>query len=266
MVGLASIIWRTLQLSIIIAIVGTILQGVLLVRFVWNNQLREYSFFLVYLAGSFAGSMVLYVISLKTYGSYSDWYWGIQILTLILGCGIMLEIFKHTLAHYPGAERFAMAAVILILGITLCIALLRTLLTSRSSALALNFELERDLRLVQALLLFSLTAIIFSYRIAVGRNMKGMIVGYGLYIGASLVSLAVRFYAARPLPATWDVLLQQASYDLSLIVWLVALWSYRPNPAPAPSVHLEADYEALVASTRARMSSVRSHLGKAIGS
>ena len=264
MLGLASLRGRG-QLSNIISLIGTILQAVLLTRFALNRQIREYSFFLVYLAGSFVGSMTLYLISDAMHGSYPGWYWSIQILTLILGCGIMLEIFKHALARYQGAERFGMAVVIVILGTTVCVALLRTVLSPLSSGLLLELELERDLRMVQALLLLGLMATIFSYGIALGRNMKGMIVGYGLYIGASLVSLAIRFYVKTPLPDRWYGILQQVSYDLSLIVWLVTLWSYRPNPAPAPSIDLESDYEALVAGTKAKIRSVRSHLGKAIG-
>jgi hypothetical protein len=252
------------KLSQFIWFIGTLLQAVLLLRFLWSNEVRHYVFFFFYLVGSLIGSAVLYVIFFTNSKSYAEWYWAIQILTLILGCGIILEIFKHTLAHYPGAERFAMAVAILILGATLSFAALRTLLSPTSSVPSLNFELERDLRLVQALLLFSLMAIIFWYGIAMGSNMKGMIVGYGLYIGASLVSLAIRFYIRRPLPA--QVIFRQTAYDLALIVWLVALWSYRPDPAPASSIDLESDYEALVAGTKAKMSSVRSHLGKAVGS
>jgi hypothetical protein len=238
----------------------------LLARFVWNKKIREYSFFLVYLAGSFVGSMMLYAIFLTRSRSYVEWYWAIQILTLILGCGVLLEIFKHALARYQGAERFGMAVVIVILGTTVCVALLRSLLIARASAPALNLELERDLRMVQALLLFGLLATISSYGIALGRNMKGMIIGYGLYIGASLVSLAIRFYVAKPLPS--QAIFRQISYDLSLSVWLVALWSYQsnPNPAPPPSIDLESDYEALVKGTKGKINSVRSHLGKAIGS
>jgi hypothetical protein len=93
--------------------------------------------------------------------------------------------------------------------------------------------------------------------------MKGMILGYGLYIGTSLVSLALRAYSETRFFNAW-LLVQPSSFDISLIVWVVALWApvavFQMRPA---SPHLEADYEAVAARTRHALLSMRSYLGKA---
>ena len=123
-------------------------------------------------------------------------------------------------------------------------------------------EFERDLRCVQALFIFGLLAVIFYYAIPIGRNMKGMVMGYGLYIFSSLVSLAVRAYAGPSFTKIWSVA-QPLSFDATLVIWLVALWSYCPNPVPDSNIPLEQDYEALATKTRSMIDIVRSYFGKA---
>jgi len=124
-----------------------------------------------------------------------------------------------------------------------------------------DVELERDLRSVQAMFLFGLLGVISYYRIAIGKNMKGMILAYGLYIATSLASLAVRSYAYS-FDAAWNTI-EPFSYLVSVSIWLTALWSYHPSPVPALAIRLETDYEDLVSRTQTMMGAVRSHFAKA---
>ena len=92
--------------------------------------------------------------------------------------------------------------------------------------------------------------------------MRGMILGYGLNVGALLVGLTIRSYAGIPLPGTWNVIMQQASYAVAALIWTAALWSYHPNPVPDSSVRLEGDYEAFAARTRSTVGALRSRLAR----
>jgi hypothetical protein len=122
-------------------------------------------------------------------------------------------------------------------------------------------ELERDLRTVQAMFLFGLLGVIFCCGIAFGKNMAGMILAYGLSIATSLASLAVRSYA-HSFDAAWSTI-GPFSYLVSVLIWLTAPWSYRPNPVPALAIQPETDYEDLVSRTQTMMGAVRSHFAKA---
>jgi hypothetical protein len=62
------------------------------------------------------------------------------------------------------------------------------------------------------------------------------------------------------------VFAQAISFAISLLIWLVALWSYAPNPAPGPTVGLEEDYGALALKTRALLHTMRAQLLKAVRS
>jgi hypothetical protein len=88
-----------------------------------------------------------------------------------------------------------------------------------------------------------------------------MIAGYALYIGTSLLTLAVRSYAGARFNDMWNII-QPFSFDLSVMIWTIALWSHHPNPVPSASIHLEEDYEVFAARTKRALGSVRSHVVK----
>lgn len=238
--------------------------GIALVFFVLLRGYRskiliKYPFFYVYAACVFVASTLLYFLyhSQLTVAAYDTWYWDAEFLTLLAGYGILLEIFNHVLGPYPGAAKFARTTGIVAFGVVVCFASLYPRLFPQWSA-GTSIEFERDLRTVQALFLGGLLVVIFYYRIAISRNMKGMIVGYGLYIATSLMSLALRAYAGMPFDNFWKIA-QPLSYDLTLLVWLVALRSYTPAPIPVGRVDLDADYQELATRTR---KAVRSRFGR----
>ncbi len=242
--------------------IGIIFQLLILIRSFRATVLAKYAFFYAYVFSTLVGAILGYILWMVSPTSYGKSYWTLQFITLLVGCGIILEIFKHVLAPYPGAERFATAVGLLTFGLVFCFAFAYQILgISQSSPRGTAIELERDVRTVQAIFLFGIFAVISYYRIPIGKNLKGMIGGYGLYIGTSLVSLAFRSYAGRAFEAAWNVI-QPSSYDLSLLIWLIALWSYHPNPVPDAAIHLEEDYEALAARTRRALGAVRSRLAK----
>jgi hypothetical protein len=242
--------------------IGIILLLLILTRGFRATILAKYPFFYAYVFSTLVGASLEYILWVASPTSYEKSYWAQQFITLLVGCGIILEIFRHVLAPYPGAERFATAVGLLTFGLVFCFALAYQWLgISQSAPKGTAIELERDVRTVQAIFLFGIFAVVSYYQIPIGKNLKGMIGGYGVYIGTSLVSLAFRSYAGHAFDAAWNVI-QPSSYDVTLLIWLVALWSYHPNPAPDSAVHLEEDYEALAARTKRALGTVRSRLAK----
>jgi|SRR5579863_1628822 len=243
------------MLSGIIWGAGILLEVLVLARGFQKRLIGRYPFFYAYSVAVLA--MALLLISPRL---YDRMYWAMQFVTLMIGYGILLEILNHVLAPYPGAEKFAKTLGLIAVAIIFCFALIFPHIMPHWSP-GTSIEFERDLRTVQAIFISGLLAVVSYYGIVIGKNMKGMIVGYGLYIVTSLMSLAVRAYAGQSFNAVWRVV-QPLSFDISLVVWAVALWSYCPNPVPNPTITLEADYEAFVLKTRRALGSVRGHLAK----
>ncbi|HEX4001897.1 MAG TPA: hypothetical protein VHX36_04570 [Candidatus Acidoferrales bacterium] len=250
--------------SLIVWQLSLALRAIILIRGFSTKALRKFPYFYVYILSAVLGDLFVYwtwkSASQNKLEAYQHSYWIAQFLTLLIGCGIVLEIFKHILAPYPGADKFATAVVLGSFAAIFCVAIIYQLVAPGGSAVqGTTFVLERDVRTVQAVFLFGILAVISYYRIPIGRNLKGMISGYGIYIVTSLFTLAARAYAGPRFNSTWNVI-QPFSFDLSLVIWAVALWSYQPNPAPDPAVPLEEDYEALARKTKRTLASVWSHL------
>ncbi|MGC2421341.1 MAG: hypothetical protein WA405_06805 [Candidatus Acidiferrales bacterium] len=253
-----------MMLSFLIWRVGILLEGLLLFCGFRSKTLARYPFFFIYIACALADDIVEYVhFYLLGWASYVKWFWFGEFLTLIVGCGIILEIFRCVLSAYPGAERFARIGGLAVFGAVACFAAIYPHMMPAASRPGTMYELGRDLRTVQAIFLVGLFGVIRYYGIAIGKNMRGIILGYGLYVGAELVGLAIRSYSGVPLPGTWNVIMQQAAYGTAVVIWITALWSYHPNPVPDSSIRLEEDYEAFAARTRSMVGALRIHLAKA---
>lgn len=238
--------------------IGNVLAFLILWRGFRSVSLKKYPYFYAYVA-SILSSLVLPIVYLAAPSSYDRWYWPIQFATLVFGCGVILEIFDHVLLPYPGAERFAKLAALVAFGAVFCPAIIYAIVRWEPLSSTTGIDLERNVRALQAVLLFALLAVIYRYGIPIGKNVLGMIVGYGGYIAVSLVSRAVEAYAGTWLRLVW-IYVQPLTFELSLTIWLVALWSYHPDPVPDPSIQLDADYELLVSRTRRALDATRSYL------
>jgi hypothetical protein len=112
-------------------------------------------------------------------------------------------------------------------------------------------------------LLIGLVGLFASYAIPLGRNLKGIIYGYGLFTATSVAHLTLRDYLGDSFQRAWQYI-QPICYLVVLVVWCLALWSYAPIPQPTTRPRLEADYESLIAATRRKVRSARSYVLRAM--
>lgn len=241
---------------------GPALEFLILLRAARGRFLRKYPFFFSYIFCVLVIDCISNPFHRMDPSHYAVWYWSTQFLTLIVGYGIILEISNHALEAYPGAERCSRFLVIALFTIIFGYVAFQGLLSAQWSPAATNAELERDLRVVQALLLVSILFVVSYFRIALGKNLKGIILGYGLFLGTSVMILAIQAYAGKSFQAIWNIS-QPFFYLASLSFWTVALWSYQPNPKPEVPSSLEADYRVLATKTKGMLQLMRASLGKA---
>jgi hypothetical protein len=245
-------------LSLLVWSVGLVLELAILVRALVNKTLTKFPYFHAYIFCVFCVSALLRIPYVASPQAYYKWYWPTEFATLVAGCGVAVEVVRHAFEFYPGAERVARLACLGIFGATFCYVGLKVATQAEPTPLAVTVELERDLRVIEALLLVTILTIVFYYGIALGRNVAGLMVGFGTYVGVSLMTLAVRAYMGHSFNAAW-VILQSSAYLLSLMVWMVALWSYNPQAVPADRTRFDDDYEALAGATREILNSLRSY-------
>ena len=251
------------MLSLIIWQAAILLEALLLFRGFRAKLFSRYPNFYIYVLALFLSDGLLYLVYLFKPAAYQKWAWYSGFLILFLGCGILVEIFRHVLSHYAGVEKFARVGGFAVLAGVLCFGILYPIFgpTSGSAAHVLYVRLQRDFLLVQAILLFGLLQLISYYGIFMGRNLKGMIFGYGQCVGTTLVTLALHSYLGVRFEAA-SILIQQMSYLAALAIWLVALWSYCADPRPEATIGGEEDYEVLVAKTRNMVGAANTELVK----
>ncbi len=253
------------MLRLFLWLAGMLFEFLLLVRSVQTKTFTKYFYFYAYILCVFVVSAGLYFGRNASPQFYEAWYWPTQFATLAMGFGVVLEIVRQALAAYPGAERIARRASCAVFIVTFCYVELRVASRSEWSTAAATVELERDLRVIEALVLATVLAIVFYYRVELGKNVTGMIVGFGAYVGVSLTTLALRSFLGPRFDTAWG-LLQSASFVFGTAVWMVALWAYSPNPKPPTSGRGDGGYDALLHGTRAQLESVRSNLRGVAGS
>jgi hypothetical protein len=238
-------------------------EACILARGLKTDALSRFPFFYLYVASLFLADGSLYFVHLFQPSLYFRLNWDAGLLNLLLACGILLEIFRHVLLPYPGAERLARLTGLGIFGalfsvIGACVIVAPHVFQSR----LMNTNLERNLTAVQAIFLACLLGIIVYYRIHLARDLMGMSVGYGLCLGLTLATLAVRIYAGPSFNVAW-IYIQPFSYLLCLSIWNYTLWQPEPNPVPERVFKTGLDYDTFATATRGTVHAVRTSIGKA---
>ncbi len=239
------------------------LEAILLGRATQRKLIKAYPVFYTYLAYVFVESLSRFYVYVWHPASYVNFYWSTQAVSVLLGYGVVWEICRQALARYPGAFRMARAALVLIFVLVISKVLANVLGGEHWSLARTIAEEERDFRIVQAFLILAIVGLVFYYRIHIGRNLRGMMLGYGFFIGTSILNLTFRSLFGDEFQIWWQYL-QPAAYVVVLLIWCVTLWSYQPNPEPETESRIEQDYQSLVRATRQRFRQVRAHVGRTV--
>jgi hypothetical protein len=237
------------------------LEVLLVFRAVSCRIVRKYPFFFLYLISVLLSDISLYYIHVAHPALYSGLSRQADVLNIVLGYGIVLEIFTHVLSHYAGVERFARIAGLALFALVLCFAMVFPLVSPETQGHFRYSIVERDFLAVQAIFLFGVLGIISYYRIEPGKNIKGMTVGYGIWLGTSVIMLALGSYNGSSFNQI-RVLIQPLSYLLSLVIWMATLWRYAPMAVSAPQLGRETDYALLVATTTGVIGKMRTYIAR----
>lgn len=250
---LTQVIWWTCNLLLVL----------LLVRSISRRLFWKYPIFYFYLSWVLLDSFLSFYLYLVRPSAYESYYWSAEFLSVALGYCIIWEIYRQVLLDYPGVARMAKSVLLVVFIVVVAKVLTRTLGGYDWSPAAIPAMLERNLRTIQAMLLAGLVGLLIYYAIPVGRNVKGMISGYGLFVGASVANLTLGIRLGEQFQPWWQYL-QPIAYILALLIWTATLWSYAPNPKPEAEVELEHDYQLVSGQIDRAINQARSYLLRAV--
>ncbi|MFY9528950.1 MAG: hypothetical protein WBC04_06545 [Candidatus Acidiferrales bacterium] len=240
------------------------LEALLLMRAAGNKLHSLYPIFYSYLAWVLAADVARFFVYSAHRNFYQHFYWYTQFPTIILGYGVLVEIYRRTLQNYAGAGRLARAGLLGTLGIVLFNVFLHGVARGFQPLAITTEELERNLRTVQALLIFVLAGVLLYYSVPIGRNLKGLLLGYSLFVSASVIDMALTWHLERRIFHQLWQYLYSAAYLFALVVWCLTLWSYQPNPEPEIQPLIEHDYGVLAESTKRVLVAARGYLLRAV--
>jgi hypothetical protein len=238
-----------------------VLEVFLLTRGVSGRLIFRYPVFYGYISFVLAQSIFRSFVHRWSEELYSSVYWTTEFLGLMLGCWVVFEIYRVALATYPGTAKMARNVLLFlfVLALAKCGAALWNdpHLLEETTAL----QMERALRTVQAIAIVALVTVFASYSIPFGRNLRGILLGYGLFIGERVICLTFVPVAGKDF---WFYA-YSASYLVALSLWLGHLWSYQEIPQ-TESAQLEREYQMIATATQRRLQEARGYLRKAVGS
>lgn len=242
---------------------GITIEAVILARALYGRLLKQYPAFYAYLLFVWLQSILRFSVYHSRPQLYSKVFWITEYLGVLAGCAVMFEIYRVGLRAYPGTARLARNLLALVFLLAFVKATVETGNNPLWWSTASTLDLELALRVVQVLALVALVALFLFYAIPFGRNLRGILLGYGLFLGESVVWLSIAPRSSESFRAFWSHI-QASSYSVVLLVWALHLWSYVPNPEPKAAVHLEEQYQRMAAATSRRLQEARGYLAKAV--
>jgi hypothetical protein len=243
---------------------GIALEFFLLMRAVRKRLYSLYPTFYTYLGWLLVVSIISFFVYTLREDLYRAFYWHTEFVTILLAYGVLLEIYRNALRNYAGAWRLARAALFVIFGAVVVKVLFRAFRAGFQPFAMTTEDLERNLRMVQGVLILVLIGVLLYYAIPIGRNLKGLLVGYGLFVSASVIDLALTWQLHRQIFRHLWQYFYSGAYDLALIVWCFALWSYEPSPQPEMPTAIERHYDVLAQTTRRLLVAARGYLMRAV--
>jgi hypothetical protein len=238
---------------------------VLLMVRAFPKLIRAYGYFYMYLC-----SIMCQDLFIRIYGrigldpkDYRYAAWALELLTAVIGFGLIWEVYRHALAPYVGVRVMTRGVIMALFTVMLAKAYIALRGCTIKRLMPTTLEIEINLRVVQVILLIVLLSLIFYYGIPLGRNLRFLLIGYAGYIGSNLLTLALvaktftvgmgagRVEMSRAFVAQFE-------YCVTLIIWCVGMWSYYKEPVVI--TELQADYERLSRQTARAVTRIREHM------
>lgn len=203
--------------------VGVILEALILWRGCRRGLFAKFVLFYCYVATALIGT--IWLAPFFRSPEYAHRYWIINFVTLFLGCGILWLMFSQIwlpLLNLRRAARIGQVA----LGLFVAAFIARFAAVERQTPVSnLAFRhLEQDCRAIQAVFFAAIVLLAFYYGVPVGKDLRAICLGYGLYVCVSLISLTVWLYAGHSVAVVCDDV-EAATFDAATAIWLAGLWN-----------------------------------------
>lgn len=234
------------SLLYIVPCAAILLQGLLLVRLWRCGAASRYPHLAVFVLYRFLGDAILFPIYLYKTEWFAVSYWRLETITLTLQFLINWEFFRGVFPRRSALYAVAWKTLLVIEVITvpaiIALSWNQALSLQQLVRLQLSPLVEQYLCLAQAILLLAPVAAALYYRVPMGRNLRGLALGFGVFLLARSVNFAsLQVFPGFALYWRW---LTPATFIAMIAIWLWAFWNYSPRPQPGRSAEEASPREA----------------------
>jgi hypothetical protein len=209
---------------------AVVLQGLLLWRLSRRESRWRYPYLAAFVAYRLLGDVVLFPI----YRYKPEWfgvaYWRIETTSLFLQFLINWEFYRG-LFRRSGLRELAWKLLVFVelgmLPVVLALGWSQASSVHYPHVYFLTF-LEQYLDLAQALLLLASAGVAWYYAVPMGRNLRGLGLGFGVYLLLRVVNFA-SVQVFRGFSGYWRVV-TPVTFICMIAIFLWAFWEYAPSP------------------------------------
>lgn len=208
-----------------------LLEGLLLWRLFRRELASRYPLLTVFVLYRFLGDAILFPIHRFRPDWFPAAYWRLETITLFLQFAINSEFFRGVFPQRAPLYNIAskMLKAVALVAVPAFVALGWNQASSVHFVyLHLSPLVEQYFCLAQAILLLAPTCAALYYRVPLGRNLRGLCIGFGIYLLLRSVDFAgLQIFRGF---APWWRLLTPATFIGMIAVWVWAFWEYAPSP------------------------------------
>lgn len=224
--------------AVAVPVFGILLQGLLVWRLSRHRLWVRYPYLSVFVLYSLARDITILSMHLRGSGLYAAAFWGTALVYLFLQFSLTWEFFRGV---FPQRSPIHDIAWKVLMFVGLCTFPPILLLSwSQMSSLPSHFAylsplVTQYMTLWQVLILLAPLAVARYYGVVLGRNMRGLALGFGIYACIASMNFATvqAFHGFAPY---WRFV-EPLSFICTIVIWLWAFWIYAPAQAAGDTRH-----------------------------
>ncbi len=214
-------------LSLAISIVCIAFEAVLIWRAARGGFFSKFPLFHSYIAYMFSGAVVCMLTLWLRPEAYANVYWFYFLIIVLAEFGVLVEVSDLIFEPHAAVRQLARLLIVGLCIASLLLSILPAVLETRP--LGVTFlNLVKLSALLKVVAIAALLSTALFYRIPLGRNVSGIMLGFAVYLSVAIANYAA---AAEFGKADADVLswLHRGSYAMCLLIWTISLWRYEPG-------------------------------------
>jgi hypothetical protein len=204
-----------------------VLEIALLARATRGGFLSKFPLFYSYIAYMLISGAIATGLYLWAPASYPSGAWFRLVFGLVVEFAVLAEVSDHIFRPYPAIHLLGRLLIV-----SLCIAffslyIFPSLAEARSSDYTI-LNLLKTTSLAKAAIIIALLAAARSYRLPLGLNISGMMLGFSIYLAVNVANFALAEHYGPALYGKTFSVVGPLSYTLALLVWTASLWRWEP--------------------------------------